>query len=51
MMYGTCVNANTLQTSSLTRKQIEDIQNFGMNMPFISSSEAKNAYTFSHFTR
>ena len=23
---------------------IEDIQIFGMNMPFISSSEAKNAY-------
>ena len=26
---------------------IEDIQNFGMNMPFISSSEAKNAYFMS----
>ena len=25
-------------------KYIEDIQFFGMNMPFISSSEAKNAY-------
>ena len=25
-------------------KYIEDIQIFGMNMPFISSSEAKNAY-------
>ena len=28
-------------------KYIEDIQNFGMNMPFISSSEAKNAYVMS----
>ena len=26
---------------------IEDIQNFGMNMPFISLSEAKNAYIVS----
>ena len=26
---------------------IEDIQIFGMNMPFISSSEAKNAYFMS----
>ena len=26
------------------RKYIEDIQILGMNMPFISSSEAKNAY-------
>ena len=26
---------------------IEDIQSFGMNMPFISSSEAKNAYFMS----
>ena len=26
---------------------IEDIQNFGMNMPFISSSEVKNAYFMS----
>ena len=25
-------------------RKIEDIQIFGMNMPFISSSEAKNAY-------
>ena len=35
---------------------IEDIQIFGMNMPFISSSEAKNAkprmkYTFARFKR
>ena len=29
------------------RKDIEDIQSFGMNMPFISSSEAKNAYFMS----
>ena len=28
-------------------KYIEDIQSFGMNMPFISSSEAKNAYFMS----
>ena len=28
-------------------KDIEDIQIFGMNMPFISSSEAKNAYFMS----
>ena len=28
-------------------KYIEDIQVFGMNMPFISSSEAKNAYFMS----
>ena len=27
--------------------KIEDIQIFGMNMPFISSSEAKNAYFMS----
>ena len=26
---------------------IEDIQIFGMNMPFFSSSEAKNAYFMS----
>ena len=29
------------------KKYIEDIQIFGMNMPFISSSEAKNAYFMS----
>ena len=44
-----------------TNLYIEDIQIFGMNMPFILSSEAKNAYsmsgeatneyTFSRFTR
>ena len=28
-------------------QNIEDIQVFGMNMPFISSSEAKNAYFMS----
>ena len=28
-------------------KDIEDIQIFGMNMPFFSSSEAKNAYFMS----
>ena len=28
---------------------IEDIQIFGKNMPFISSSEAKNAYFMSDF--
>ena len=28
-------------------KYIEDIQIFGMNMPFISSSEAKNIYFMS----
>ena len=28
-------------------KYIEDIQIFVMNMPFISSSEAKNAYSMS----
>ena len=28
-------------------KYIEDIQFFGMNMPFISSSKAKNAYFMS----
>ena len=30
-----------------TGLNIEDIQIFGMNMPFISSSEAKNAYFMS----
>ena len=30
-----------------TPKYIEDIQIFGKNMPFISSSEAKNAYFMS----
>ena len=29
------------------RSYIEDIQIFGINMPFISSSEAKNAYFIS----
>ena len=29
------------------RHYIEDIQFFGMNMPFISSSEAKNTYFMS----
>ena len=29
------------------QKHIDDIQIFGMNMPFISSSEAKNAYFMS----
>ena len=33
--------------SELIVKYIEDIQLFGMNMPFISSSEAKNAYFMS----
>ena len=33
--------------AALRVRQIEDIQNFGMNMPFISSSEAKNAYFMS----
>ena len=33
--------------SNFCRKYIEDIQIFGMNMPFISSSEAKNAYFMS----
>ena len=32
---------------SLDLKNIEDIQIFGMNMQFISSSEAKNAYFMS----
>ena len=32
---------------NLARDYIEDIQIFGMNMPFISSSEAKNAYFMS----
>ena len=31
----------------LRNRDIEDIQIFGMNMPFISSSEAKNAYFMS----
>ena len=30
-----------------SHKYIEDIPIFGMNMPFISSSEAKNAYFMS----
>ena len=30
-----------------TSKYLEDIQFFGMNMPFISSSEANNAYFMS----
>ena len=29
---------------NIVTKYIEDIHIFGMNMPFISSSEAKNAY-------
>ena len=33
--------------TALYNEYIEDIQNFGMNMPFISSSEAKNAYFMS----
>ena len=33
----------------ITLKYIEDIQIFGMNMPFISSDEAKNACFMSHF--
>ena len=32
---------------SLNKYYIEDIQIFGMNMPFISSSEAKSAYFMS----
>ena len=32
---------------SILYQYIEDIQIFGMNMPFISSSEAKNAYFMS----
>ena len=31
----------------MCKTYIEDIQIFGMNMPFISSSEAKNAYFMS----
>ena len=34
-------------SSDRLEKYIEDIQSFGMNMPFISSSEAKNAYFMS----
>ena len=34
-------------SGSLDLKNIEDIHIFGMNMPFISSSEAKNAYFMS----
>ena len=34
-------------TSGCSCKNIEDIQIFGMNMPFISSREAKNAYFMS----
>ena len=30
-----------------TKEDIKDIQIFGMNMTFISSSEAKNAYSMS----
>ena len=33
--------------NSVLSKYIEDIQIFGMNMPFISSSEARNAYFMS----
>ena len=40
--YKTCI-LQDLYTS----QYIEDIQIFGMNMPFISSSEAKNAYFMS----
>ena len=32
---------------AISFEYIEDIQIFGMNMPFISSSEAKNAYFMS----
>ena len=35
------------EQSVFTLRYIEDIQIFGMNMPFISSSEAKNAYFMS----
>ena len=34
-------------TNDIIYKYIEDIQIFGMNMSFISSSEAKNAYFLS----
>ena len=33
-----------INMTKLYKCNIEDIQFFGMNMPFISSSEAKNAY-------
>ena len=53
-----CKGKNDLQI----KEYIEDIQIFGMNMPFITSSEAKNTYfvmsgeatneySFSRFTR
>ena len=36
-----------IERSNSIDKYIEDIQIFGMDMPFISSSEAKNAYFMS----
>ena len=41
-----CGNSDQLLKDACAEK-IEDIQFFGMNMPFISSSEAKNAYFMS----
>ena len=46
-----CVNIDSRYVMTMSNfhqiKYIEDIQIFGMNMPFISSSEAKNAYFMS----
>ena len=41
------VHEDSNNVTSLKYKYIEDIQIFGMNMPFISSSEGKNAYFMS----
>ena len=40
------LNAHTMKKRCI--RYIEDIQIFGMNMPFISLSEAKNAFLISH---
>ena len=41
------VNFQNVNNHYAKFEYIEDIQIFGMNMPFISSSEAKNAYFMS----
>ena len=42
-----CTSYQVGKSIKLLNWYIEDIQIFGMNMPFISSSEAKNAYFMS----
>ena len=42
-----CISEARISRCAALNYYIEDIQIFGMNMPFISSSEAKNAYFMS----